>query len=157
MGGPVLALDLKRGWDADDQAAQKTDDPRHKAILEQMKDHLKWEVLGRPDKVPETVAPDGIYQFYGLGSSIELGNFDEIRAFYQGMVDDGTNVLQLDIDHLAVADWGLSAHGTWRRGWGWPAPGAWRRAARASFCSTCRRRRASRSRPRSGPGSSRVT
>ena len=111
----MAVLDLKKGWDAYDQAARKADNPRHKAILETMKEHYKWEVLGRPDKVLETVAEEGVYKFWGLGSYVELGNFEEIRGFYQSMVDDGTNVLQLDLDHLAVADWGLAAHGTWHQ------------------------------------------
>lgn len=111
----MAVLDLKKGWDSYDELARKTDNPRHKAILEVMKDHIKWEVLGYPDKVLETVAPGGVYKFWGLGSYIELPDFDAIRGFYQGMVDDGTNVLQLDIDHLAVADWGIAAHGTWHQ------------------------------------------
>jgi len=44
----------------------------HRAILDTMKEHLKWEVLGYPDKVLETVAEDGSYHFYGLGGYMQL-------------------------------------------------------------------------------------
>lgn len=108
-------LDLAKGWRAYAAAQEATDVPRHKAILETMKDHIKWEVLGFPDKVLETVSEGGEYHFYGLGAYTHLPDFDAIRGFYQGMVDNGTNVLQLDIDHLAVADWGIAAHGTWHQ------------------------------------------
>src|SRR5690606_27739510 len=47
---------------------------------------------------------------YGLGQTVEYRGLNEIRGFYQGLADSGANVLQLDIEHLAVADWGLAAH-----------------------------------------------
>jgi hypothetical protein len=108
-------LDLNKGWRAYDDAQKATDNSRHKAILETMKDHIKWEVLGHPEKVLETVADGGSYHFYGLGDYIEFPDYESIKGFYQSMVDNGTNVLQLDIDHLAVADWGIAAHGTWHQ------------------------------------------
>lgn len=64
----MAVLDLKKGWDSYDELARKTENPRHKAILEVMKEHLKWEVLGYPDKVLETVADGGVYKFWGIAA-----------------------------------------------------------------------------------------
>ncbi len=115
-----MLLDLRKGWKAYDDAYQKEENPRRKKILGVMKDHIKWEVLGQPDRILESVSPDAVYYFYGLGAPTEMRGFDEIRAFYQGLADSGANVLQLDIEHLAVADWGISAHGVWHQ----PYPGS---------------------------------
>lgn len=108
-------LDLRRGWDTYDAAHRAEADPRRRAILAVMKDHLKWEVLGQPDRILESVSPDAVYRFYGLGQTAEYRGLDEIRAFYQDLADSGANVLQLDIEHLAVANWGLAAHGVWHQ------------------------------------------
>jgi hypothetical protein len=108
-------LDLRKGWDAYDAAYREEEDPRRRAILAVMKDHLKWEVLGQPDRILESVSQDAVYRFYGLGQTVEYRGLEEIRAFYQGLADSGANVLQLDIEHLAVADWGLAAHGIWHQ------------------------------------------
>jgi hypothetical protein len=108
-------LDLRKGWETYDEAWRAEPDPRRKAILAVMKDHLKWEVLGQPDRILESVSPDAVYRFYGLGQVVEYRGLDEIRDFYQGLADSGANVLQLDIEHLAVADWGLAAHGIWHQ------------------------------------------
>lgn len=110
-----MLLDLRKGWLSYDAAHRSETDPRRRAILAVMKDHLKWEVLGQPERILESVSPAAVYRFYGLGQTVEYHGFDEIRAFYQGLADSGANVLQLDIEHLAVADWGLAAHGVWHQ------------------------------------------
>lgn len=108
-------LDLRKGWEAYDAAWRTESAPRRKAILAVMKEHLKWEVLGQPDRILESVSPDAVYRFYGLGQTVEYRGLAEIRDFYQELADSGANVLQLDIEHLAVADWGLAAHGIWHQ------------------------------------------
>ncbi|MGI9325376.1 MAG: nuclear transport factor 2 family protein [Pseudomonadales bacterium] len=110
-----MLLDITKGWITYRDAHAAESNPRSKAILAVMMDHIKWEVLGQPDRILESVSPDAVYRFYGLGSTTEMHGKDEIRTFYQGLADSGANELQLDIDHLAVADWGLAAHGTWHQ------------------------------------------
>ena len=110
-----MLLDLRKGWATYDAAWRAETNPRRKKILAVLKEHIKWEVLGQPDKVLESVCADPVYRFYGLAQETVMRGRDEIRAFYQGLADTGANVLQLDIEHLAVADWGLSAHGIWHQ------------------------------------------
>lgn len=110
-----MQLDLRKGWLTYRNAWLSEPNPRKKAILAVMMDHIKWEVLGQPDRILESVSPDAVYRFYGLGATTEMHGLAEIRAFYQGLADNGANVLQLDIEHLAVADWGIAAHGVWHQ------------------------------------------
>ena len=110
-----MQLDLRKGWLAYRDAWLAETNPRRKAILAVMMDHIKWEVLGQPDRILESVSPDAVYRFYGLETTTEMHGLTEIRAFYQGLADNGANVLQLDIEHLAVADWGIAAHGIWHQ------------------------------------------
>lgn len=108
-------MDVRKGWATYRAAWARETNPRHRAILEVMMEHIKWEVLGRPERILESVSPEAVYRFYGLGSTTEMHGKEAIRGFYQGLADSGANVLQLDIEHLAVADWGLSAHGVWHQ------------------------------------------
>lgn len=111
----MALLDVRKGWDSYDQAFRDEPIPRRRAILAVMKEHLKWEVLGQPERILESVSPDAVYRFYGLGATVEYHGHDEIRGFYEGLAASGANVLQLDIEHLAVADWGLAADGVWHQ------------------------------------------
>ena len=110
-----MLLDITKGWVTYRDAYKAETNPRSKAILAVMMDHIKWEVLGQPDRILESVSPDAVYRFYGLGSATEMHGKAEIKEFYQGLADSGANELQLDIEHLSVVDWGLSAHGVWHQ------------------------------------------
>lgn len=110
-----MQLDVRKGWASYRDAWQRETNPRRKAILAVMMEHIKWEVLGQPDRILESVSPDAVYRFYGLGNTTEMHGKVEIRAFYQGLADSGANVLQLDIEHLGVNDWGIAAHGIWHQ------------------------------------------
>ncbi|MEZ5596887.1 MAG: hypothetical protein R3E84_10910 [Pseudomonadales bacterium] len=111
----MTRLDVRKGWAAYKAAHDVETNPRRRAILEVMMDHIKWEVLGQPDRILESVSPEAVYRFYGLSATTEMHGKDAIRGFYQGLADSGANVLQLDIEHLAVGDWGLAAHGVWHQ------------------------------------------
>lgn len=110
-----MRLDVRKGWVSYRDAHARAQDPRHRAILAVMMEHIKWEVLGQPDRILESVSDDAVYRFHGLAATTEMHGKAEIRAFYQGLADSGANVLQLDIEHLAVGDWGLAAHGIWHQ------------------------------------------
>lgn len=110
-----MLLDVRKGWAAYKAAFDAETRPRCRKILAVMMDHIKWEVLGQPDRILESVSPDAVYRFYGLATVTEMHGKHEIRGFYQGLADTGANVLQLDIEHLAVADWGIAAHGIWHQ------------------------------------------
>lgn len=110
-----MVMDVRKGWARYRDAYLAETRPRCKAILAQMMEHIKWEVLGKPDGVLKTVAPGAVYRFYGAGKPLEWHDTGEIRGFYQGLADSGANVLQLDIEYLAVADWGLAANGVWHQ------------------------------------------
>ena len=110
-----MMLDMLKGWRAYKEAFEAETNPRSKAILAVMMDHIKWEVLGQPDRILASVSEDAVYRFYGLGIPTEYHGKAAIRGFYQGLAESGANELQLDIERLAVADWGLAADGVWHQ------------------------------------------
>lgn len=96
-------LDQIEGWRHYARLHAKETDPRRKAMLANMLDHVKWEILGEPDRLLDGVHPDAVYSFYGLGGdALVMKGHDEIRPFYQQMADTGGNVLKQDVDNLTT-------------------------------------------------------
>ena len=109
-------LDQLDGWRSYARLHAEQTDPRRKAMLANMMDHYKWEVLGQPDRLLGGIDPDAHYRFYGLTSGImEMRGHAEIRAFYQSLVDTGANVLNMDVHYLFVNDEAVAGHGVWHQ------------------------------------------
>lgn len=109
-------LDQVAGWTAYARLHAVEENPRRKAMLANIMEHYKWEVLGEPDRLLEGVHPDAVYSFYGFGGeAIVMKGHDEIRPFYQHMAETGANVLQQDVDHLLLNDEVISGHGVWHQ------------------------------------------
>jgi hypothetical protein len=109
-------MDQLKGWRTYARLHDEQTDPRRKAMVANMMDHYKWEVLGQPDRLLEGLHPDTHYRFYGLaGGTRELRGRSEVRAFYQSLKDSGANVLQLDIHHLLVDDEAVAGYGVWHQ------------------------------------------
>jgi hypothetical protein len=100
------------GWRAYARLHEAQTDPRRKAMAANMMDHYKWEVLGRSDLVLKGVAPDAHYQIYA-DKAIYLTGHDEIRTFYQSLLDSGSNVFDMDVKYLSVDDESVSGFGIW--------------------------------------------
>lgn len=109
-------LDQIEGWRAYARRHAVEENPRRKAMLANIMEHYKWEVLGEPDRLLEGVHPDAVHSFYGLGGdAFVIKGHQDIRKFYQNMADTRANVLQQDVDHLLVDDDVIAGHGVWHQ------------------------------------------
>jgi hypothetical protein len=92
-----------------DKIIRETENPRHKAILLNYRQHGLLEVSGRYEEfmTPELMVEDPVY-YMAIVPSVVLRGIDEIRAFYQQMCDDRALVIWPVEQILAVADWGFS-------------------------------------------------
>lgn len=107
-------LDQIEGWAAYARLHATETSPRRKAMLANMMDHYKWEVLGEPRRLLEGVHPDAVYHFYGLGGdAVEMHGHSEIEPFYEQLAATGANILQQDVDNLLLDDEVLAGQGVW--------------------------------------------
>jgi len=106
-------LDVLRCWKQYDERLRGTDGARQRAILDGVKDHLMWELLGNPAEVMATVCARPLYRFYGPDGTQEVAGVDAVKAWYQEQVDLGLNLFEVNMEHLAVQDWGLAGRGGW--------------------------------------------
>jgi hypothetical protein len=97
---------------ADDLLAV-TEDPRHRAILENYRYHAVLEISGRWQEilVPELTVAEPNYKIMGPKGTAVLNGMDEVRAFYSAYDETGTTVFGAvdGSEKIAVADWGFAS------------------------------------------------
>jgi hypothetical protein len=107
-------LDITNLTRAADDALATTDNPRHRRILENYRRHALLEVLGRWEEIFEAdmTVERPVYFLDVDGSSVTLDGAAEVQGFYKALVDSRTNIIVLENEQLAVADWGLATEAT---------------------------------------------
>jgi hypothetical protein len=93
-----------------DAIIRKTDNPHHRAILLNYRQHGLLEVSGRYEEflTPDKMVEHPIYHMDGT----VLDGMDQVRGFYQELERNGAIVLWPVEQALAVADWGFAGEAT---------------------------------------------
>lgn len=107
-----MKIDPLKGWHRYTELMNAESDPRAKAMLDNMRYHLKYECLGDP-KIFASMVPDPDYRFYASFGNSVLKGMDEVQGFYNMMWDTRSSLVELKISHCATADWGVACAGEW--------------------------------------------
>jgi hypothetical protein len=101
-----MDFDANRGWKIVQARLDRTTNPRHRQLLEVLRDHLKAEVAGDFDLLMSTLAADPEYKFWVAGNGFGAGpkGRDAVAAHYQNLYVEGRHVCQFDIDRIVVDD-----------------------------------------------------
>jgi hypothetical protein len=100
------------GWEAYTEIMDSLDDPRSKAMLDNMRYHGKYECLQDPT-IFETLVPVPEYRFYSCFDNAVLTNMEQVQKFYYDLWDSNSSLFEVRIDHCATADWGVACDGEW--------------------------------------------
>jgi hypothetical protein len=100
------------GWYRYTELMDAESDPRRKAMLDNMRHHLKYECLCNPE-IFQTIVPDPEYRFYASFDNAVLKGMDEVKNFYRNLWDSRSSLVELKIHRCAVADWGVACEGEW--------------------------------------------
>ena len=114
-----MKIDPLRSVEKVDAAIAADANPRHRAMLENFREHLLAEIEGSVERIMKTQVEEPSYQFWGMG----IGDFGPkggagVRGFYQHIFEQGYRCVQRQLiahrsDHragrqtwkvLAVAD-----------------------------------------------------
>jgi hypothetical protein len=101
-----MKIDPYRMWRLlEDRIAQESN-PLHRRQLETIVTHMKGEAMGDIDHILTTVSPDAVYVFYGLPETKPqlFRGHDEIRTFYNAMLDQISVNQELCVDRVVVDD-----------------------------------------------------
>src|SRR5262249_54809399 len=97
-------LDPSKGWRAVEARLDATTDPRQRAILACLRDHLLAEAKGDFDLLLSTLAPRPDYHFWIDGSGFGAGprGLAGVRAHYEQLFEEGRSVCEYDIERIVV-------------------------------------------------------
>ena len=97
-------LDPSKGWRAVEARLDETTDPRQRAILACLRDHLLAEARGDFDLLLSTLAPHPDYHFWIDGSGFGAGPRGPagVRAHYEQLFEEGRSVCEYDIERIVV-------------------------------------------------------
>jgi hypothetical protein len=89
-----------------DQKIAATPDPRHKANLKSVRDHMYYEQMLDPDGVMGTLSPKANYKLWVQGQDKGPKGTEAIRNWYidQNIRKQKTFVIQYDLERVVVDD-----------------------------------------------------
>lgn len=93
-----------------DRLLAVTDDPRHRAMIEDFRRHALLEIAGRWREILESsmLVDDPVYRINEGGRSLVLRGKGQVADFYREMAEGGLTVFGPISENIAVADWGLA-------------------------------------------------
>ena len=101
-----MKVDQQRMLGEIDAKIAATSNPRHRAPLKTVREHVSAELDGRDlNRIMNTLCPDPQYHFWGAG----IGDFgpkgrEAVAAFYKKFLDDGYNKHQHLFERIVVDD-----------------------------------------------------
>ena len=107
-----MKIDPLKGWHRYTELMNQQEDPRFRAMLDNMRHHLKYECLGDPE-IFNTMVPEPDYRFYPAFGASVLQGMPAIKDFYHNMWDGCQSLVELAIHRCAPGDWGVACDGEW--------------------------------------------
>jgi len=113
----AITIDQDKGWHVVDARLARTTNPRHRLILENLRDHLLAEATADFDKLLGTLAPNPDYHFWIDGSGFGAGpkGLDAVTAHYRRLYEENRHVLEFDIERIVVDDDVIVTEGWFRQ------------------------------------------
>src|SRR5262245_30846612 len=102
-GMPVFAIDPHRSWLPLAARAADEKDPRTRALLTLVRDHMEHEIKGDLERLMATLGEHPVYHFRGTPAPGVLDGRGTVEAFYRGMFATGGQQFEVVIEKI-VAD-----------------------------------------------------
>lgn len=100
----MLDFDQRRGWEALEARLARTQDPRHRRLLETVIEHVQAEVAMSLDRLMGTLVPEPQYHFWVGGKDVGPKGHQAVRDYYAAFVASGGAVMQTPKDRIVVDD-----------------------------------------------------
>ena len=99
-----FAINPHHSWLPLEERAAAEDNPRRKALVTAVRDHMEAEIKGQLDPLMDTLTSEPIYHFWGQAEPSVIEGRDAVRAFYSGMFDVGGQQFEVVVDKVVVSD-----------------------------------------------------
>lgn len=110
-----MKLDITKVMQGAERLMEKTQNPRHLAILRNYRRHAMLEVSARFDEIFDPAMTIEVPQYvnYTPTGCMILNGIDEVKThFYGQLMEHGACVMILEDEAIAVDDWGLASEYT---------------------------------------------
>lgn len=99
-----MKIDPTRTWAAVEAAYEAENDPRHKQLLKEVRNHMKTEVCGEIDPLMATLTAEPQYHIWGQGPEAGPKGRAAVRAFYEALIGSGGNLFEFNVAKIVVND-----------------------------------------------------
>ena len=98
------AINPHHSWLPLEAAAAREGDPRRRALITQVRDHMEHEIKGQLDPLMDTLTEQPIYHFWGNDAPNVIAGRAAVRAFYAGMFQTGGQQFEVVVDKVLATD-----------------------------------------------------
>jgi len=99
-----MDFDQAISWRNLEERLARTDNPRHRQMLQTVIDHAKAEANGDVDGLMATLCDDPQYHFWSGGNDWGPKGADAVRAYYDDFVASGAGFFESDKTRIVVDD-----------------------------------------------------
>jgi hypothetical protein len=99
------SFDPDRSWTALDERLEAETNPRIRALLTQVRDHMRSEIGGDLERLMATLCDEPQYHLWGLPVEAGPKGRSAVESFYTQMIESGGHRFEFAIDRI-VADRG---------------------------------------------------
>ena len=106
----MSAIDPHQSWLELEARAASTDNPLHKQLLTEVRNHMEFEIKGDLEPLMGTLIAEPIYHFW-RDEPFTLEGQAAVRSFYENMIASKTNQFQVVTERIFVDDGGVITEG----------------------------------------------
>ncbi|MEM7101178.1 MAG: nuclear transport factor 2 family protein [Pseudomonadota bacterium] len=112
----MMKFDPHNSWLALRDKASNTNNTDHKALLNEVANHMEAEITGQLEPLMATLDPDPIYHFWRVGGqNMILQGYEAVAGFYSNMFTTGGQQFQVVCDRIFVDSTGVITEGQVRQ------------------------------------------
>src|SRR5947209_2141275 len=89
----MKAVDQAKTWRKIEERLARTTNPRHRQMLENLREHLQAEASADLDRLLATCAPNPDYHSWQMGVDSGLKGWDSLVAYYTNLYVENRHVL----------------------------------------------------------------
>ncbi len=99
-----MRVDPTRTWAIVEAAYETQTNPRHKALLKAVRDHMKAEVCGEIELLMDTLTAEPQYHIWAHGPDRGPKGREAVRGFYEFLIASGGNLFEFNVEKVIVSD-----------------------------------------------------
>ena len=116
-GGTAAAIDQSKAWRQIGERIAETTDPRHIAMLECVREHIRAEGAEEFEALMATMCPQPQFHLWVAGNGNAGGpkGLDEVREHYRRLYRERRHLFEIDIERIVVDDRCVVTEGWFRQ------------------------------------------